>query len=99
MWALDQENIRFGIILNCYCFAVAVVLIILEFDIKWHKILFEDKNSEMQQIQFDGIQFIDSGMQELDCEYGRDWKIKKKNERNLIIKYVWLDYMEQIHNK
>ena len=42
----------------------------------------------MQQIQFDGIQFIDSGMQELDCEYERDWKIKKKNERNLIIKYV-----------
>lgn len=42
----------------------------------------------MQQIQFDGIQFIDSGMQELDYEYGRDWKIKKKTERNLIIKYV-----------
>ena len=35
----------------------------------------------MQQIQFDGIQFIDSGKQELDCEYGRDWKIKKKNRK------------------
>ena len=57
--------------------------ICLEFDIAKHKILFEDKKSSNQQIEFSGIPFIINGMQRLECVHGVDhFQSKKKKLRD-----------------
>ena len=59
---------------------------ILEFDIKNHKILFEDRKGDNQQILFDGIPFIIIGNQLSQCIHGKNYHAtskKKLQDQNL----------------
>ena len=55
---------------------------LLEFDIKKHKILFEDvkQPNQRQQIEFSGIPFIIIGKKALDCTHGTDHSISTKKK-------------------
>ena len=75
----------------CYCFKTQIVASlllcsfyfchVLEFDLSGHKILFEDKQSNIKQIVFDGNPFIINSMQQLDCVHGKDWNLSQKKKR------------------
>ena len=66
--------------LNCLDNLIYITTV-LDFDIKGHTILFEDKKSAIQQIKFDGIPFIVNSMQESDCVHGKDWNLSQKKKR------------------
>jgi len=55
----------------------------IEFDIKGHKVLFEDRciNGKKRQIQFDGIPFVVLGTKSYDCVHGVDRAISRKRKQ------------------
>ena len=65
--------------LNCLDNLIYITTV-LDFDIKGHTILFEDKKSAIHQVKFDGIPFIVNSMQESDCVHGKDWNLSKKEK-------------------
>ena len=58
-------------------------ILYLDFDIKCHKILFEDRKvgDSEQQIKFTGIPFVVIGNQLLDCVHGKDHHKPQKTAR------------------
>ena len=51
-------------------------------DIKYHKILFEDRKSKdsERQLTFNGVPFVVLGQQLLDCIHGKDHKVCRKEK-------------------
>ena len=76
----DSKNKKSPLQLKVHNFD-KLVHFFLDFDIKGHKILFEDKKSAIQQINLDGIPFIVNSMQGSDCVHGKDWNLSQKKKR------------------
>ena len=72
-------------------------MICLEFNLKEHKILFEDIKSahSLQQIRWSGNPFIIIGKKSLDCTHGVDHSLSKKQKikENKIKEKVYSDLL------
>ena len=81
---------------------VNVLFLSLGFELKGHKVLFQDKNIKdcSRHLQFTGIPFIILGSTVMECAHGKDRNITHKRKRleNKLRKVQHL-YIPNLYNK
>ena len=80
-----------------YIYEIEIVFPFLEFELRGHKVLFEDMKNDkyLQQISFTGIPFMILGKKRYDCTHGVDRGIStKKKYKEKKQKKVYCFYFE-----